>query len=111
MQTYTKKAKQIAQTSHLLKTMAHEQRLLILCVLGKKDLTVSEIIELTAIPQSTVSQHLQRLRLENLVSYRKNGKNVIYSLSSELVKNLIATLQQSHEDQLELQESANTVGT
>ncbi len=106
MDKYTKKARQIAQTSHLLKTMAHEQRLLILCVLGKKDLTVSEIIELTSIPQSTVSQHLQRLRLENLVSYRKSGKNVIYSLSSDLVKNLISTLQKHHEHQNTLQHSA-----
>ncbi len=112
MDKFTKKARQIAQTSHLLKTMAHEQRLLILCVLGKKDLTVSEIIELTSIPQSTVSQHLQRLRLENLVTYRKNGKNVIYSLDSDLAKNLISTLQKHHEDHhSELHPSVDAVGT
>ncbi len=96
MEKYTEKAKKLAQTSNVLKTMSHEQRLLILCVLGKKELTVSEIIELTDIPQSTVSQHLQRLRLEGLVAYRKNGKNVIYSLSSDLVKSIIHTLQGFH---------------
>lgn len=89
---FTERAKNIAKAEVLLKTMSHHQRLLILCVLGEKELNVSEIVDLTGISQSTVSQHLQRLRLEKLVTFRKDGKNVIYCLDSPVALDLIHVL-------------------
>lgn len=89
---FIERAKNISKAELLLKTISHHQRLLILCALSEKELNVSEIINLTEISQSTVSQHLQRLRLEKLVTFRKDGKNVIYRLDSPVALDLIQVL-------------------
>lgn len=83
-----------AQAADLLKAMANKHRLLILCMLGDRELSVSELnIELN-IPQSTLSQHLAVLRKDGLVQTRREAQTIYYSLSSEQVKTLIATLYQ-----------------
>jgi DNA-binding transcriptional ArsR family regulator len=84
------KARKIAE---LLKILANENRLLILCALINGPLTVSEIYEHTPnITQSALSQHLSHLRTAGILNSVKQGMNVVYTLSDERVVGLMATL-------------------
>jgi len=64
-----------------LKAVAHEGRLMILCHLASGEKSVSDLEELLHYRQAAVSQQLARLRLEGLVSYRREGKAIFYSLA------------------------------
>lgn len=73
------KAKKIAQ---LLKMLANEHRLLILCALVQKPLTVGEIHNFTSdITQSALSQHLTKLEMAGILKSEKHGMNVVYSIA------------------------------
>jgi DNA-binding transcriptional ArsR family regulator len=78
--------------STFLKALAHESRLLILCVLSEGEKSVSELEEFLAQRQSTVSQQLARLRLEGLVSTRRDGKVIYYSLATEDVRTILSSV-------------------
>ncbi len=67
----------------LLKAMANEWRLMILCQLSEGEKTVSELQELLGLSQSALSQHLAVLRRERVVKSRKEGQSVSYSLSGD----------------------------
>jgi DNA-binding transcriptional ArsR family regulator len=64
------------EASELLKALAHEGRLMILCDLLRGEKSVGELEALLSRRQSTVSQQLARLRLEGLVSTRRDGQTV-----------------------------------
>ncbi|WP_166422955.1 metalloregulator ArsR/SmtB family transcription factor [Paraglaciecola sp. 20A4] len=78
----------------LLKAMANQHRLLLLCLLNNGEMSVSELNQQVAIPQSSLSQHLAALRRENLVVTRRDAQTIYYSLASEEVKAVINTLYQ-----------------
>lgn len=78
--------------SEFLKALAHESRLLILCLLTEGEKSVGELEELLSQPQSTVSQQLARLRLDGLVSTRREGKTICYSLADEKVRVVLEAL-------------------
>lgn len=63
-----------------LKALAHEGRLLILCFLSSGEKSVTELEQLLGSRQAAVSQQLARLRLEGLVTCRREGKTIYYSL-------------------------------
>jgi DNA-binding transcriptional ArsR family regulator len=67
--------------SDFLKALAHENRLLLLCLLSERERSVTELEELLSLRQTTVSQQLARLRLDGLVKTRRDGKTVYYSLA------------------------------
>ena len=69
--------------SNFLKALSNEKRLLMLCLLSQGEKSVTELEALLDLRQPTVSQQLARLRAENLVNYRRNGKTIYYSLASE----------------------------
>ncbi|WP_142639497.1 ArsR/SmtB family transcription factor [Ruegeria faecimaris] len=69
-----------ARAAAYLKTLAHEGRLMILCHLGDGEKSVGELEKLLQIRQAAVSQMLARLREEQLVSTRRDGKTIYYSL-------------------------------
>ena len=81
-----------AQACGLLKVMANEDRLLLMCQLIHKECNVSELEEITEIRQPTLSQQLGILRDEGLVSTRREGKYIFYSLSSPEVVSVMQTL-------------------
>jgi DNA-binding transcriptional ArsR family regulator len=66
----------------LMKVLANPDRLLILCQLSQGERRVGELEELLGIVQPTLSQQLTVLRDEELVSTRREGKNIHYALSS-----------------------------
>lgn len=76
----------------LLKSMANETRLLILCQLAHGERSVSELLEAIPLGQSAMSQHLAILRRERLVTTRREGQLIYYSLSSKEVRAVIDTL-------------------
>lgn len=80
------------KASDLLKAISHESRLLILCILTEGEKSVSELEELMAMPQATVSQQLARLRLDHLVTPRRDGRTIYYSIASEEVAAMIEML-------------------
>lgn len=81
------------EAAGLLRTLANPQRLRVLCMLIGKELTVGQINErLPELSQSALSQHLARLRDEELVTTRRESQNVWYSLSSGPAEAVIATL-------------------
>jgi DNA-binding transcriptional ArsR family regulator len=75
-----------------LKTLAHEGRLMILCHLGSGEKSVGELEDLLGIRQAAVSQMLARLREEGLVSTRRDGKTIYYSLANENTSRVINLL-------------------
>lgn len=76
----------------LLKSMANETRLLILCQLADGERSVAELLETIPMGQSALSQHLAVLRRERLVTARREAQSVYYSLASHEVHSIIRTL-------------------
>ncbi|WP_170555798.1 metalloregulator ArsR/SmtB family transcription factor [Ruegeria profundi] len=83
-----------ARAAAFLKTLAHEGRLMILCHLGDGEKSVGELEALLQIRQAAVSQMLARLREDGLVSTRRAGKTVFYSLEDGNTKQVIELLYQ-----------------
>lgn len=77
-----------------LKSLANEDRLMLLCQLVDGEKTVSELERLTSIHQPTLSQQLGVLRNENLVATRREGKWIYYSIADlPHVMPMLSTLQ------------------
>jgi len=76
----------------LLKAMANEWRLMILCQLSEGEKTVSELQEILGLSQSALSQHLAVLRRERIVRSRKEAQSVSYSLSGDDATKVMHTL-------------------
>lgn len=79
--------------SDFLKALGHDGRLLMLYHLCERDLTVTELEQLIMSRQAAVSQQLARLRHEKLVSTRRDGNQIIYSLADGRVRELVALIQ------------------
>lgn len=85
-------AQNALDASRYLKTLAHEGRLMILCHLGSGEKSVGELEELLSMRQAAVSQMLARLRDDGLVTTRREGKTIYYSLADEKTAELIGML-------------------
>lgn len=77
---------------NILKSLANTDRLLILCHLAQEELNVSEIEEKTKVNQPTLSQQLTMLRKSNVVSTRRVGKQIYYSIKDEKLNVVLNTL-------------------
>lgn len=80
------------KASDFLKAISHETRLLILCLLIDGEKTVNELEQILKLRQAAVSQQLARLRADDLVEARRNGKSVHYSLARPDVIEVISAL-------------------
>ncbi|WP_281648821.1 metalloregulator ArsR/SmtB family transcription factor [Parendozoicomonas sp. Alg238-R29] len=76
----------------LLKMISNENRLLILCHLGKGEMSVTELNERFDLSQSALSQHLAKLRQDGLVKTRRDSQIIYYSLASPEAARLIEFL-------------------
>ncbi len=81
--------KRAQEASDFLKALGNENRLLLLCLLNDGERSVTELESMLQLRQPTVSQQLARLRAENLVSFRRDGKTIYYSLASEEARQVI----------------------
>jgi len=80
------------EASDLLKLLANPSRLLVLCALVTREHTVGELEELTGLSQSAISQHLARLRDNELVTTRREAQRIYYSLGNPEVTAILGTL-------------------
>ena len=78
--------------ARLMKALANDSRLLILCYLDGKELSVSELNENLDLSQSALSQHLAVLRRDGLVKTRRDSQTSYYSLSGDQASRIISTL-------------------
>ena len=72
--------------------MGNERRLVILCHLSEREHSVTELCRLVGLSQSALSQHLAKLRRDNLVKTRRNAQTVLYSVSSPEVGKMLSAL-------------------
>ncbi len=75
--------------SDFLKALAHESRLLLLCLIAEKERSVGELETILSLRQPTVSQQLARLRFDGFVATRREGTTIYYSLANENVRQVI----------------------
>jgi len=80
------------EAAAFLKAASHEGRLMILCYLLAGERSVTELEHLLGQRQAAVSQQLARLRLEGLVSTRRDGKAVYYTIGDARVQGLVQFL-------------------
>lgn len=81
------------EASKLLKLLANEKRLLILCKLSEADETsVSELSKGIGLSQSALSQHLAKMREQGLVSTRRESQSIFYRIDNKVVARLMETL-------------------
>ncbi|BCO10158.1 hypothetical protein GF1_25340 [Desulfolithobacter dissulfuricans] len=85
---------QVEDLSRLLKSISHPIRLKILCLLQDRELTVSEIREAVETTGANITQHLNILRNQGVISYRKDANFIYNKISDERITELIKTLQQ-----------------
>src|SRR5210317_2111309 len=76
----------------LLKGLANESRLMIMCVLSEGEVSVGQLNERIDLSQSALSQHLAILREQGLVKTRRESQTIYYSLADTAALNLIHTL-------------------
>ncbi len=80
------------RASDFLKALAHETRLLLLCLLAEKERSVTELENILCLRQPTVSQQLARLRLDGLVTTRRDGKTVYYRVNDDDIRRVISVV-------------------
>ncbi|SDW19019.1 transcriptional regulator, ArsR family [Albimonas donghaensis] len=80
------------EATALLKALAHEGRLRILCHLVEGEKSVTELERLISARQSAVSQQLSRLRLEGLVENRREGKTIFYRIADPRAARILMLL-------------------
>lgn len=83
---------QAQKATDLLKALSHETRLMILCLLCESEKSVSEIENIINMPQAAVSQQLARLRMDNLVATRREGRVIHYRLANSEVAPIVEAL-------------------
>ncbi|MCP1199915.1 helix-turn-helix transcriptional regulator [Notoacmeibacter sp. MSK16QG-6] len=84
----------IDQSANFLAALSNAKRLEILCILHSGEMNVGRLAERVQLSQSALSQHLSKLRARNIVSTRRDGQTIYYSLDSNLARELLELLDQ-----------------
>lgn len=79
--------------AHVLKALANEKRLIILYALNDGEKNVSQLQEIAGISQSALSQHLAKLREENIVKTRRDAQTIYYSINCKIVHSILTFLE------------------
>jgi ArsR family transcriptional regulator, virulence genes transcriptional regulator len=88
-------AKQAGEAAQLLKMLANEKRLLILCFLAVRgEMTVGELVGIVQLSQSALSQHLAKLRADGLVKFRRTSQTLHYRVADERALRLLQVLKE-----------------
>jgi DNA-binding transcriptional ArsR family regulator len=83
------------EAAGFLKGLANANRLMILCQLAEGEKSVSELIEATGIAQTSMSQHLAKLKAEGIVDFRREHRTLYYRIAHEAVMTIMGTLYES----------------
>lgn len=91
--TIEKLAQRAGDAAQLMKLLANETRLLILCrLVAEREMSAGAIVAAAGLGQSAVSQHLARLRDDNLVATRREGQTIYYRIADKNAARIIALL-------------------
>ena len=88
MQSVTEK-EILEQIAELFKGFADPTRVHILSLLARSELCVTDIAEAVELSQSAISHQLRMLKQMHLIKYRREGKNILYSLADDHVKTIL----------------------
>ena len=80
------------KATRLLKLMASEQRLMILCKLSEGEQSAGDLTELVGLSQGAASQHLAKMRAEGLVDTRRDAQTIYYRLTDDAARQVIDVL-------------------
>lgn len=80
---------QSEKASALLKALANEKRLMIVCILSQGEKNVGELEQFVGLSQSALSQHLARLRRDGVVETRREAQTIYYSIKDKAVSKLL----------------------
>jgi ArsR family transcriptional regulator len=75
-----------------LKGLANPHRLLILCALGEGERNVSELIEITGIAPTSMSQHLAKLKAEGILGVRRQHRSLFYFIAHDAARAVMGVL-------------------
>jgi ArsR family transcriptional regulator len=85
--------KAAAEVAGVLRAVANERRLMILCKLVEwGEGNVNALAEAVGLSQSALSQHLAKMRDEGLVTYRRDSQTLWYRIADTRIEDLLATL-------------------
>lgn len=82
----------LADAARLLKLLASEQRLRLLCRLLDGEASVSQLTAYSGMSQATTSQHLAKMRAEGLVETRREAQSIFYRLDDRAARLVLDTL-------------------
>ena len=86
-------AERAAEAAGLLKALANEKRLMILCkLLERGEMSVMSLSDNVGLSQSALSQHLAKMRDEKIIDFRRDGQTIYYHVSSPNVNRILKTL-------------------
>ena len=81
------------EVADILRALGNERRLMILCKLVEAgEMTVGALVEAVGLSQSALSQHLARMRDENIVTFRRDSQTLWYRISDPRIEQLMAEL-------------------
>jgi DNA-binding transcriptional ArsR family regulator len=90
-----KLARQAGEAAALLKLLANEKRLLILCFLAVRgEMTVGELVDVVKLSQSALSQHLGKLRADGVVAFRRTSQTLHYRVADRRALQVLGVLKQ-----------------
>ena len=80
------------RAASFLKGLANPSRLLILCALSRGERSVTELMAATGVPQTSMSQHLSKLKAEGIVEFRRDHRTLYYCISHAAVAEIMIVL-------------------
>lgn len=81
-----------SRASILMKALSNETRLMLLCQMGEGEVSVTELAQTLEMRPASISQQLALLRKDQLVTTRREGQTIYYSLDGDEAKNIINVL-------------------
>jgi ArsR family transcriptional regulator len=82
-----------AEAAGMLKALANEKRLMILCkLLEVGEMSVMPLCEAVGLSQSALSQHLARMRAERILEFRRDGQTLHYRIADPKVAQMLKSL-------------------
>jgi ArsR family transcriptional regulator len=84
--------KNATEAAALLRAIAHEARLLVLCELANGERSAGELVERSGLSQSALSQHLAKLREQGLVATRREAQVIHYRIADQRARRVLRVL-------------------
>lgn len=91
----------VAEVAGIIRTMGHPDRLRIVELLRGQELRVGEIQTAVGLSQAATSQHLRQMYHQGILSSRRNGRSVLYTVDSPLIGKMLTCLTETQREMME----------